>query len=55
MDTPYGQGCFLFVATCSGALLIEEAQMELDKKKDGQKYTYKVNVSLSLVGNLVVT
>jgi hypothetical protein len=31
--------CALLICNIQ-TLLIEEAQMELDKKKDGQKYTY---------------
>lgn len=39
--------CALLISNIQ-SLLIEEAQMELDKKGGGQKYKYKVNVSLSL-------
>lgn len=39
--------CALLISNLQ-TLLLEEAQMELDTKKKGQKHVYKVNVSLSL-------
>lgn len=39
--------CALLISNIQ-TLLIEEAQMEMDKNGDGKKYAYKVNVSLSL-------
>lgn len=39
--------CALLISNIQ-SLLIEEAQMELDKSGDAKKYSYKINVSLSL-------